>query len=121
MSSNPMKKDSELRDALLVGGLAVIGLPVLLVGLTILYTAVDAFVVVRLWRWFVVEQFALAPLSFWMAAGLLLTVRVLTHKDSGPEREDDRKKEWWSYVVARFLISPPLLLGVGYLVHNFAR
>lgn len=91
--------------------LAVLGVPALIALMSIW----RGFVAVKLWAWFVVPQFGLAPLPIAIAIGLSLLVSLPT-----PTRvhssEEDSKQEARNLITA--LLSPALALLMGWIVFS---
>lgn len=74
-----------------------------------------AWVVTRLWSWFVVPQFHMAPLSLTAVIGLNALILLYRHMPSTKQA----KEESWSDLWLRALLIPAVALGVGYVAHLF--
>lgn len=74
-----------------------------------------AYAVILLWRWFVIPFFHLAPLTWNIAYGLILTLGVM-HYVSGPEYKDNSFTATLSRVIASGIIGPWISVGIGWLI-----
>jgi len=77
-----------------------------------------AWVIGKLWGWFITPQFGLAAPKLWMLYGLVLTFRMF---ESSTRPDDDKPKD---KLVQKFLISaifPLLFLSTGWFAHWMAR
>jgi cytochrome bd-type quinol oxidase subunit 1 len=91
--------------------LTLLGIPVLL-ALTSMWRG---YVLMVLWRWFIVPAFHLPPLTLTLAIGLSLIVGYLTHQ--APTTKDESPAFGRSVLLA--LIFPAIALLVGWLVTLF--
>jgi hypothetical protein len=71
------------------------------------------------WAWFIVPVFALPALSLKFAAGLALTVRLLTLTYQPQTEEIGTPVAQMARAVAYAFLSPATLLAVGWLVHRY--
>lgn len=83
------------------------------------YTAImNGWALTKLWGWFVVNQFKLAPLSIPAAIGLALLVRFLTiHFD---DKKDE--KSWADKLIYGFCLGtiwPLMVVLIGFIVSKF--
>ena len=122
MSASATAKTSSLGELPVAGqiALAVAAVGGVVGGLLLLAVAsdlVDAFVFMRLWRWFVVP-YGLPVLGYWAAFGILLTVRFARPNVMHAEREGDGKvKSPVSDFLVRAVLHPALVLLFGWFGH----
>lgn len=83
-------------------------------GMAVLLGALRGFVAAKLWLWFVVPTFGVAPLPIAAAFGLALLVGYLTH-----QTPPTIKKEYRESSTALLLLSPLVTLLVGWVAHTF--
>ena len=74
-------------------------------------TLIDAWVVVTLWRWFIVPAFAASPMTMGTAIGVDLLVNLI-HRPSGMPAELKLGD-----VLTRIFLVPVVALGIGWVVH----
>ena len=74
----------------------------------------EGWVATKLWAWFVIPQFHLAPLPITIAIGLSLLVSVYRYSPSIPE---EKGRDWKPF--AMIMAKPILLLGMGWIVTLF--
>lgn len=98
--------------AVLVGLLAIVGL----FGFIFLSALWGAFVFTKLWIWFVVPLFGLPVLTLAQAYGLMLIVNFLKPL---PKTDKSATKEEKIANAATILLSPLVILGIGYFVKSF--
>jgi hypothetical protein len=85
------------------------------IGLIIFGTLWRGFVASKLWLWFVVPQFGLAPLPIAIAIGLSTLVALFTpSRPSDPDKSEQLGKQ-----VAHVFMLPALVLLVGWVVLQF--
>lgn len=89
-------------------GLAAVGAMLVFAAITAANIALDAFVLVKLWAWFVVPTFGLPALSMKVAAGLSVAVALLTHQ-SMPQRDTNK-------ILAYHIIAPLMALLTGFII-----
>lgn len=84
-------------------------------------TVIGAWALRLLWTWFVVPAFGLAPLAFWVAAGLQLAYMALrgpVHTGiPNPDAGGAAIVKWFFHTV---ITRPLVLVGTGYVVHWLA-
>jgi hypothetical protein len=76
-----------------------------------------AFVLCKLWEWFIVEQFGIAQIGITTAIGLSLIVSYLTHLNTG--NDDKEPCEKLIEVVVVVLLKPAYTLLFGWIVTLF--
>jgi ABC-type sugar transport system permease subunit len=102
----------------LAGGALVFGTALVLV-LCLLPIAAEAFVLKKLWRWFVVPQFGLLPLTLPVALGFSLAARFLLGWCGSIVTSSQNdvplllEFAWYSF------LRPASFLAVGALIHHF--
>lgn len=75
-----------------------------------------AFVGTKLWLWFVVPQFGLAPLPIAIAIGLSILSGLYSRHD-WPEKKEDKNANW--KILAKSFLFPALSLLTGYIVLQY--
>ncbi len=73
----------------------------------------EGWVATKLWAWFVIPQFHLAPLPLAIAIGLSFLISVYRYSPAAPEKESDWKP------LGMIIAKPMLLLGMGWIVTLF--
>ena len=114
-------------DDISVGGLVAFlgvigsGLAVTFGAMLIAPTIVDAYVVMKLWGWFVPSIFPALPiLAYWQAAGLVLVVREIRPHYAEAEREHTGEiKHPWRDLLLRLTAYPAITLLIGLFVRHF--
>ena len=83
-------------------------------GMIVVTSILNGFVLVKLWGWFVVPAFGLPTLSIPVAIGISLIIKYLTiHRSKTAEDVD----MWEAY---KFAISFPIMtLIIGWIIHFF--
>lgn len=76
----------------------------------------SAFVLTKLWAWFVVPLHVQA-VSLWHAAGVILVARYIVVPENMAKQESD---EPWK-MIAVAVIVPAMVLGIGALYHRWAQ
>ena len=71
----------------------------------------SSWVVTRLWLWFVVPQFHMAPIPLPVVIGLHAMFSLYVRTSS--------KKPEWIDLWLHSLLTPALALGIGYIAHLF--
>ena len=98
----------------------ILGLP-LMAALIAVDTVLGAWALRALWDWFVVPTFGLAPLSFWIAAGLQLAYMALRGPvHTGVPASDAGARKMFGWVFINMIMRPFWLVGIGYVVHMLA-
>lgn len=87
---------------------------------TCTYTAVmNGWALTKLWGWFVVNQFKLAPLTIPTAIGLALLARFLTFTFDHTKKDD---REWTEKLLVGVILGtlwPLLSVAIGFIVSKF--
>lgn len=76
----------------------------------------EAFVLIKLWEWFVVPTFGLSLLNIPQAVGISLIAAILTHQDIPSQADDEIAKK--IQACAPF-IRMLILLVMGYIAYLF--
>lgn len=97
--------------SLIIG--AFVGLALMVAGLTLL----NAFVLIKLWGWFIVPFFGLPPLIIPVAIGLALIVSFLAVPINTAKSEDDPSKVR-GHIISGFL-RPFVVLLFGWIASTF--
>ena len=84
-------------------------------GILFLLAMVHAFVLSKLWAWFVVPLFGLPELSIAYAYGLMLLITYVT-KDTPKYKEDKVSTKEGIHGIVTSILKPLVTLGVGYFV-----
>lgn len=80
----------------------------------------SAWVMVKLWEWFVVATFGVPMLEFWQAYGLVLLVRFLTSRQPSHDEEEYQRENTAKALIASVVyltIAPAFVLVFGAIVH----
>ena len=81
------------------------------VALTIPLALLQAYVITKLWGWFVMTTFTSAPkLTLVAAWGISLLVNLVTNE------HPDHEKDWW-WVTP--LLAPVVVLLTGWILHSY--
>lgn len=93
------------------------GTIIALFALLIAASLADAWVFVRVWRWFAMPLGAPA-LGYWASFGLLLLVRFARPQEAHVEREGEGKVKTplWNFTF-RVLLYPAIVYGIGAFAH----
>ena len=103
--------------ALVLSVVALAGFLSLTFGVTALIVLVDAFVLTKLWEWFVVTGFELSPLTIPYAIGLGLIATILTSHPSFNSVAEEKFS--WEKFFTNVFYRPFALLTTGYVVHRW--
>lgn len=79
-----------------------------------LTVVLNGFVLCKLWLWFVVPQFHLAPLTIPVALGISVLVGMLTHQQT----PRDKTSGVWTSIAFAILL-PLFTLSVGWVIRLF--
>lgn len=90
--------------------LAIVAI-ILGLSLAALNVALDAYVAIKLWSWFIVPQFGLVPLTLHGAVGISFIVALTSHQN--------RQKTPLSENLSYMLMTPIILLFVGWVIKTF--
>ncbi len=86
------------------------------VAVVVVGVVLRAYVLARLWAWFVVPTFGLPALRLSVAAGLAGMVALFHQKP--PKQTPEEAAAWsWTSAFGYVLLYNGLVLGCGYLVH----
>lgn len=77
------------------------------------------YVLTVLWAWFVMPTFGLPALGIAPAIGLALVVSFLTHQSDAAKKPEGDFAERMATAVAYAFLLPLLVLGIGWVVHQF--
>jgi cytochrome bd-type quinol oxidase subunit 1 len=80
---------------------------------------IDAFVLVRLWRWFIAPTFGLRPLSMPIAYGISLVAGVLQSHNMTRIKDEYKKSTWYGEIFTATVFLPLLALLCGWVVHTY--
>jgi hypothetical protein len=101
--------------------LAVLGGLVAVPALLALASILNGWVLVWLWRWFIIPTFHLSDLSMAYAIGIALTITFLARQVEHCKHKDEDKGTGYQTVVAlgEIVLRPLLALCIGWIVHQF--
>ena len=99
--------------------LAALGGFVGVIGLLVLASMWKGYVLTALWAWFVVPTFGLPALAIAPAIGIAMVVSFLTHQSDASKEPDGDLSARMSRSIAHTLLMPALVLGIGWVVHQF--
>lgn len=105
------KSDDVLKGIILAGGAVLVGMP-LFVGLMVALGALHAWVLSKLWTWFVTPIFGIETPALPLLFGLSLIVSLMTHQTQPNCTKDKDKENLHNLGV---FASPFFTLLVGYL------
>jgi len=78
---------------------------------------IQAWVVSKLWSWFVVNQFNIEVPKFWIIVGLIYTAKAFYKPDPGyKDKYELKKMAGYEFGYATYPL--PILIG-GWIVHHF--
>lgn len=102
----------------------VLGITALVLGAFVVVAVIIAvsavlngWVLTNLWHWFAVPIFGFHDLSIVQAIGVALIIGFLTRQSITTKKNDSDKTDWVATTVN--LLSPLIVLLVGYIVHLF--
>jgi len=104
-----------MKDETAVGLLAIIGVICGIPVLIILLSLLDGWVLVRMWRWFIVSTFHLPELPIWTAIGMTLIVHFLLPSRNGKET---RK---FAEILTTNIFGTIFAFGFAALIHWLSR
>ena len=78
----------------------------------------EGFVFVKLWAWFIIPTFGMAPLTIPMAIGLCLVAAFLTHQMRQTQKGEEPIEEA-AKVFGYGFFNAGLILFIGWIVHAF--
>lgn len=94
-----------------------IGVSALMIPISII---IHGFVLMKIWGMFIVTTLGLPPLTIVSAAGLTLVIKFIFSKIDWDEKmEKAELSEFFNKVIAHNIISPFLILLVGYVLSLF--
>lgn len=114
MSSSTDPKSTFTDTCAVVGALGLVAMAIALIPVTIM---LNGWVLTKLWAWFMVTGFGVAPLRLSIAIGIAMMVTYLTHQNDGNYARKEGTKWWHSIVFV--LLKPLVTLVFGYVVHVF--
>ena len=76
--------------------------------------ALDGWVIVKMWQWFITEHYGIAAPPIVVAIGLMILIAFLTHQRDW----NDRGKQYGTRVVVSYF-KPLYFLIVAYIIHLF--
>lgn len=90
-----------------------------LLALMVLSSMWKGYVLMILWAWFVVPTFGLPALAIAPAIGLAMVVSFLTYQSDASKEPECEFSERMAKAVARALLTPAFVLGIGWVVRQF--
>lgn len=82
-------------------------------------TILDGYALSVLWRWFIVKQFALAPLTIPMALGIATMVRTIIQPPEHESDPDDSPGTRFAKLVGLVILRPLFTLAFAWVVTLF--
>jgi len=102
-----------MKTEMKVAGFALLGMPIFIILVVAVTGIYHAWVFWTIWNWFVPTVFLAVPaLTIWQAWGLALVKESLFTRS--PEKENWGAQQW---ITA--LLTPLIILGVGFLLKTF--
>lgn len=102
----------------LVGVLVVVVILGFTIGIMVVSTLLQGWVLSILWRWFMVPTLGLPALSVAQAIGIALVVGMLTHQSHHSSEDEDEKIVKVVRLIDPFL-TPFVILLIGWVVHQY--
>ncbi len=102
---------------ILAGIILVLGALALIAGVIAVSAIINGWVLTKLWHWFAVPIFGFHDLEIVQAIGIGLIVSFLTHKTVAMKKSGSDETDWAG--IGANLLSPFVVLLVGYIVHLF--
>ena len=99
--------------------LAALGGTVGLIALMTLSSMWRGYVLTVLWSWFVVPTFSLPALALAPAIGLSLIISFLTYQHDSAKEPEGEFADRMAKAIALALLMPAMVLGIGWVVHQF--
>jgi len=113
------KKDDSTFAKVVVALVLLAGFGTFLGVLYAVSALINAFVLIKLWNWFVIPTFELAALSYPVAIGISLLVTFLTYQyHEKPEKTENENKQI-KHLFAVIFLRPVMVLFVGWCVQCF--
>ena len=100
-------------------GMACLGLIILSVGIIVVSSIMNGWVLSILWGWFVSPLFGLPTLEIAPAIGFALVVGLLTHQSEESNTKGKDITELIAQSIGEGIFSPLLVLLVGWIVLQF--
>jgi len=88
------------------------------IGLMVMSSIINGFVLTKLWAWFMVPAFGLPQLSIPIAIGVSMVVKYLTYQKP-PESKDENNVNKIGEALGFVIFYPLITLFIGWVVHFF--
>jgi len=109
---------SEMKEGMWVGVLLAVLLPILIFLFTVPGILLEAFVVTKLWNWFVMFQFHTIKMHYALAVGLTTLVGFMSRQFVGSINDGEGKAKIWANL-AYIFVAPLIVLLIGYVAHQY--
>jgi len=118
------EKDNESIGEKLVGWIAVSVIVLLLIALFVIPLIIyfiwsHAYVLVKLWAWFIVPIFQCEPLTWAQAWGLMIAVAFLTHVHFTGNAKDERESHEKIMAFVILFLKPWIVLVTGWVCAHY--
>lgn len=110
---------TERDKEIITGCMGLLGLPVFIGLILALSSLANAYVLVKLWAWFVVPTFAAPALSLPVAVGVGSIIGLLQPVPKDDEKKDESVLSKWGRLFGQITLKPALYLLVGYIASRF--
>jgi len=88
------------------------------IGILVMSSIMNGFVLTKLWAWFMVPAFGLPQLSIPIAIGISIVIRYLTYQKP-PEPEGANNINKIGETLGFVIVYPIMTLFIGWVVHFF--
>lgn len=123
-NKHPKANKSTFMDMLIGGGIglviALVFCGVVFIPLTIYTVFVHGFVAAKIWQWYVVPAFGVAPITWIVGGALMLLVRLFTYTIQTDKKSELTTKEKIMNFVATLLV-PWYTLLIAWAFHFFVK
>jgi len=79
---------------------------------------INGLVLIQLWKWLIVETFAMPPLTLLQAVGLSLVVSFLTYSHVDVKSPERDKWELFFYILGGLTVRPIFTVVAGFIVYQ---
>lgn len=111
------ENDDVAKDFLIGCGTAVFALPIIM-GLTIIATVLDGWILTYLWQWFIVKYYPDVPLlNVAFAIGLCLIAKIVMPVSVKVTKNTTETIDWIAVFV--WSVHPFMIFFIGWIVHTY--
>lgn len=102
--------DNKTLAAVLVIFGAIFALPIFMIA----SSALNGWVLMHLWEWFMVSIFHLPAITIWQAVGVSTTIGFLTH-----QMQTGKDPRGFGTIISTAILTQFLTLGFGWVIHTW--